>query len=160
MFYIFLDIDGVLNCQRNWHTPFSLNKNCIKTFTKFVDKIKSIHNDVRIVLSSTWRAGKSVNGNDSAQYEALKDILGEYGVKIYDTTPVSNKGRQREIEYYIKRNNVKDYIVIDDDDSLFERPDEINLYVTDYTIGFTDKDIDKAYKMVEKKRPLLKRLFG
>lgn len=30
MYYIFLDIDGVLNTENDWKRPFPLNKKCIK----------------------------------------------------------------------------------------------------------------------------------
>lgn len=60
---------------------------------------------------------------------------------IDDSTPVSSKTRQEEIEYYIRRHNIMDYIVLDDDESLFPWPERINLYITDYNTGLTDKDV-------------------
>lgn len=48
-------------------------------------------------------------------------------LKIYDKTSRSQKSRQEEIEYYIKRNNV-------------------NLYCPNYLTGLTKKDLKNIRK--------------
>ena len=58
----------------------------------------------------------------------------------------SGKSRQDEIEYYIRRNGINDYIILDDDKSLYTDISKVNIYVTDYLMGLTDKDIKKVLK--------------
>ena len=103
-------------------------------------------------MISTWRAGASDKLHESKQIIDLKCSLEKKGIDIFGYTPLSGKSRQLEIEYYIRRNKVKDYIVLDDDISLFENPENINLYVPDFKKGFTKNDIKKAVKMLRKRR--------
>ena len=137
--HIFLDIDGVLNTKSDWTRPYSLNKKCVQEFADFTNSLK----DVKIVLTSSWRAGFSKDGNHLAQISMLVDALEEYGITIYDKTPVTNKGRQAEIEYYMSRNDVTNYLVIDDDVTLFDNPNRLKIYLTDSAVGFRRKDAEK-----------------
>lgn len=114
---------------------FTLNDSCVQCFSKIIKKDKFPH----IILSSTWRAGYSNIGEKSSGNNLSK--LEEYGIVIEDITPISNKTRQEEIEYYIRKNAVKDYIILDDDESLFPWPDRINLYLTDYKTVLTEEII-------------------
>lgn len=143
MFY-FLDIDGVLNKKSDWITPFSINSLCLKNFSKLIESDNNPH----IILSSTWRSGYTNKGIMSARGNNLSVKLEEYGLYIEDSTPITSKTRQEEIEYYIRRHNIVEYIVLDDDESLFPWPERINLYLTDYNTGLTDKDV----KMLLKKK--------
>lgn len=140
--YYFLDVDGVLNCESDWERPFSINLECLKNFITLLEKDKDPH----IILSSTWRVGYTNTGIVSSKSNNLMKMLEEFGFRIEGTTPVSNKTRQEEIEFFIRRNNVTDYIVLDDDDSLFPRPSEINLYITDFRKGLTDNDVKRIIK--------------
>lgn len=58
MFYIFLDIDGVLNRSSDWKKMYTLNTECIRRFADFVKHLKR---EVNIVLTSSWRTGFSYN---------------------------------------------------------------------------------------------------
>lgn len=141
--YYFLDIDGVLNKESDWRKSFTLNPECVKNFKSLVEKDKNPH----IILSSSWRRGVTNTGVQSSQPDILTEQLRSYGITIDGVTPVSNKTRQEEIEYYIRRNEVKDYIVLDDDESLFPRPDEIRLYLTNYKTGLTAVDVKKIRRI-------------
>ena len=141
--YYFLDVDGVLNKESDWRIPFSINEGCLRNFAEILNYDKDPH----IILSSTWRAGYTNTGVMSARGNSLADKLAEYGLSVEDSTPISNKKRQEEIEYYIKRHNIKDYIVLDDDESLFPFGERLNLYLTDYKTGLTEKDV----KLIRKK---------
>lgn len=46
----------------------------------------------------------------------------------------------------IRRHGVGEYLVLDDDPSLFPEPESINLYVVDAEIGLTEKDVKKILK--------------
>ena len=149
MIYVFFDVDGVLNCKDDWKIPFTVNKHCVEAFSELIKKLRK-KEEVRLVIISTWRTGISRTGNDSEQFLHLKNILSEYGLTIYGSTPVSNKGRQAEVEYYIKRNDVNRYVIIDDDLSLFNNPEALNIYMPDYKYGFLIKDIKPVLNMVKR----------
>ena len=141
--YYFLDVDGVLNKESDWRIPFSINKSCLLCFLKLILRDNNPH----IILSSTWRAGYTNTGEISERAGNLSAELKKYGLFIEDSTPLSDKTRQEEIEYYIRRHNISDYVILDDDESLFPWPERINLYLTDYRTGLTDNDIKKLARM-------------
>ena len=147
--YIFLDVDGVLNCRADWRIPFTVNIKCVKVFAEIVKRCRKKYGEVSVVVISTWRAGYSKTGNSAIQYIRLENILEEYGIPIEGITPVSDKGRQAEVEYYIRRNNVEKYIILDDDESMFENPDNLIIYSPDYTTGLAEKDIKKILKILK-----------
>lgn len=95
------------------------------------------------MLISTWKEGFNKD-NNSPQIQHLIDTLSIYGLTINDKTiSVKGKTRQEEIEYYIRRNNIKDYIILDDDISLYNDISKINIYIVDYHTGCTEKDNKK-----------------
>lgn len=148
MFYIFFDVDGVLNKESDWRNKFYIDEYCVDVFAKLCGKIKHKKGSVSLVLISTWRAGISKSGTDSEQIRGLTDKLRARGLTITGQTPVSNKGRQAEVEYYIRRNPVDEYIIIDDDLSLFEEPDKLAIYAPNYKTGLIDSDIKKILKII------------
>jgi len=127
--YYFLDIDGVLNKESDWKHPYTVNLTCLENFKKLL----SHDQHPVIVLSSTWRAN----------LEAITPYI-----KVDDVTPNTSgrKTRQEEIEYYIRRNGIKTYLVLDDDGSLFPNQEKLNIYFTNYKTGLTEADIDKIVK--------------
>ena len=141
LLYIFFDVDGVLNKESDWHNKVYVDPACVKVLGRIKDTLKQTYAEIRFVITSTWRAGVSKSGNDTKQIASLKEHLESVGIQIYDSTPISTKGRQAEICYYIRRNGVNDYVILDDDKSLFEAPEEINLYLTDYKTGLVDQDV-------------------
>lgn len=149
-FYIFFDVDGVLNCKSDWNRRFTLNKSCLNAFGA-LDKHFS---HPIYIISSTWRVGKSENNIQGNPYDDLQRSLASYGIKILGSTPQSNKTRQEEISYYLRRNcnNTQDYIILDDDPSLFSRPDDINLYCTNYNTGLTEKDTSLIIRSIQNRR--------
>ena len=141
--YVFLDIDGVLNKESDWKRSFTINDSCLYQFASLMKTIKEPH----IILSSTWRAGYTNKGAVVEHSDTLSSKFAEYNLIIEDSTPVSNKTRQEEIEYYIRRHSISAYIVLDDDESLFPYPERINLYLTNYKTGITESDIRKLKKI-------------
>ena len=149
--YYFLDIDGVLNKESDWQVPFTINPECAACFVMLLKKDKDPH----VVLSSTWRHGITNSGIKAPKDNNFLEKLEKYGIIIEGSTPISNKTRQEEIEYYIRRNGIKDYLVLDDDESLFPRPEDICIYLTNYKAGLTVADVRAIQKM--KKRS---KIFG
>lgn len=110
MYYIFLDVDGVLNNKKHYkklHKKYGgrfcgeqmpFNPKSLKNLKKLVDKT-----DGRIVLTSSWRLRLECMA-------VLNARLMEYGLKIYSRTPrIMNKNntRGREIYEWVKDFNYK-----------------------------------------------------
>lgn len=148
MIYVFFDVDGVLNKESDWKNKFYIDASCLKVFGELCGKLEKIYGEVRTVLISTWRAGISKSGTDAEQINGLRTSLAQVKIKIYATTPVTDKGRQAEVEYYIRRNQVSKYIIIDDDLSLFDNPKKLKLFVPNYRTGLVQGDIKKIMKLI------------
>lgn len=144
---IFLDVDGVLNCQL-FYTGRDLKQEGGYTENNICRERVSWLNDLcketgaKVVISSTWRMGRAI--------EELKEIFLEVGAtfEIIDKTPVLRDDayvRGNEIAKWIKDNDeligeayydYKDYVIIDDDsDMLYSQRN--NLFLTDTYSGLT-----------------------
>ncbi len=151
---IFLDVDGVLNCEKDWKTPFVLNPQCVEVLGKIAQTFRKKYNRVDIVLSSTWRQGKNGDGRyDKSAFQKLENVLKEMRLSIVGTTPVTGNihTRWEEIEFYIKRNGVGRFIILDDDESLFPNWEECRLpfYITNYKPGLVEADIKRVLNKVK-----------
>ena len=144
--YYFLDVDGVLNKEQDWRKPFTVNESCLNCFKELISRDK----DANIILSSTWRTGLAVTGAMMDKDTPLNEYMKKWGLTIEGITPITNKTRQDEIEYYIRRNGVTKYIILDDDRSLFPRETELNIYFTNYKTGLTSYDVKQILKMIKK----------
>lgn len=132
---IFLDIDGVLNCASDWKRPFTINPDCLYEFKKLL----SLDGQNHIILTSTWKNSFDIS------------FFSKYGITVKDVTKtVPGKTRQEEVEYYIKRHGIKDYVILDDDISLYPNPKELNLYIVNYKTGFTENDFKKLKRLIKK----------
>lgn len=148
MYYIFVDCDGVINKEASWKTsPFFVDENCIQALAELVHKLHT-----KIVLTSTWRAGFDPYGtNHSPQIQHLIDIFHIYDIEIDDITPVTGgKTRSEEIAFYVKRHAIEDYVILDDDASLFSNDNR--LYLVNPKIGLTEKDVKKILKKYKKRK--------
>lgn len=151
--YIFLDIDGVLNNKSDWNKPYMINQKCLNNFVDLCRSLSKKYGIIRIVLTSSWKEGFDKTGNNSPQITNLMEKLNIYGFVISDKTlSASGKSRQDEIEYYIRKNGITDYIVLDDDESLYGDTSRVNICFTDYLKGLTDKDNKKILKMIKRRR--------
>lgn len=110
-----------------------------------LQKLKKKYENIYIVLSSSWRLG--------ANKETLKpllDVLDKNSIQIIGCTPKSNKIRQEEILYYIKRNKIEKYIILDDDQELFPDKNTINIYFVNYLTGLVKNDIKGIINIIKK----------
>jgi hypothetical protein len=118
---IFLDIDGVLNCQVFYDRVGHAGEERLRNICS--ERIGWLNNlcekiEAEVVISSTWRLGVSV--------EALQQTLKEAGATfaVVDKTPhMHSKGvvRGNEIYRWLEENrdsNFKDYVIIDDDSDM------------------------------------------
>lgn len=139
---IFLDIDGVLNCESDWVNKFFIRQSCVKVLGKLAQTMGC----TEIVLSSTWRACEG--GTEPEFYKNLKRLLAEQNLNIVGTTPISsNHTRKEEILYYVKRHDCGQYLILDDDPSVFGTTSDIPIYLTSHLVGLTETDINSVYKM-------------
>ena len=164
IFYVFLDIDGVMNDFAYWkkckersgtskymsmqNYPFNPNSlNNLMLLNKALLKYRAI---MRIVLSSTWRL-------DSESTSIVKSRLAEYGMTIYDKTPQLdrlpldklNSHRSFEIKEWLKNNkNPSKYLILDDDSDIVNNFDKEKYINTDQYYGFNNEKLQEALKKV------------
>ena len=142
---IFLDIDGVLNCEL-----FYKNRKQEGTYAQqsiCTDRVKWLNElckdtGAKVVLSSTWRLGRTI--------EEIREIFTEVGgtFEVIDKTPnLRHEGcvRGNEIYDWIAKNteligclgaNYKDYVIIDDDSDMLLWQAE-HFFKTDNYSGLT-----------------------
>lgn len=109
LFYIFLDIDGVLNNMNYWNECFKrhhikgimsmhcfpFDPKCLNNLMKLNQELKKQNYNVKIVLSSTWR----LNQIDT---EIVNSRLAEYGMIIFaKTISLSSGNRGLEIKNFL-----------------------------------------------------------
>jgi hypothetical protein len=142
---IFLDIDGVLNCEKTPNPrkfPYIVDPSLLGRLNRIVSLTGAT-----VVLSSTWRYDPA--GLFSAKY---------WGIPFSDVIPdMPECARRDEILSWLKsRPDVERYVVLDDeDDELDDLPlfqpsserglsDEIADGIVAYLRGATNKDMRRA----------------
>jgi hypothetical protein len=169
---IFLDFDGVLNShqsfnfwrhkrdQTKWENEMyedwkgSLKEYLAQEFDPIAlnnveDLIREVP-DLKIVVSSTWRLGETV--------ESLKNILSPAKLvsqAVIDVTPrFPGKPRGEEIQDWLNRHpEVTDYVIIDDDSDMLESQKE-NFVHTSTLHGFQYGDKLWAMRILGINHPL------
>lgn len=142
--YIFLDVDGVLNCD----STKALSPNgYVGISDKLVKRLKKIldSTNAKIVLSSDWR----LSNDDDYKYLAQK-LKYKANAEIYSKTPdVSWLRRGYEIRKWLFERNVDNYVILDDikfydfNGSLAE-----HFVLTDPAVGLTDANVEAAIKIL------------
>lgn len=149
---IFLDIDGVLN---NDNTRVFTKNNFYFVDDYLLERLKKIVDETGaiIVLSSDWRTGlvDKLVGEDLAEFE---EKMKEFGMELSGYTPLLDKEkdefgeyhrctRGKEIQQYLDEHpEIGDFVIIDDRFDM--KPNMAHLVNTNYHIGLTEKDVDKA----------------
>jgi len=144
---IFLDIDGVLNTPKNMmdaiekgifpkgNIPMqTVSKDCVRRLRNIVEIT-----DAKIVISSTWRMTMN------AVWRAFA-WCGWDNPPIIGKTGVGNS-RGMEIEDWLKKHPVKNFVIIDDDDSDIHQKE--HLVQTQNEIGLTDEDCQLAINILQ-----------
>ena len=145
MTIIFLDIDGVLRTHLSdlyWSTKLGkpipdlyyqkkLSKESVKNLNEILFYTRS-----KIVITSTWRTQLNL--------QQLKNVLKENGVTgevIGTTSIIGNRGD--EIEEWVNRNRIIDYVVIDDNiNDIINIIPKSKIHKIDNKYGITTKDVD------------------
>lgn len=137
---LFLDIDGVVNCEESakkytWRGIIGIDPNLAFR----IGKIK-MYTDCEVVLSSSWR-----NGNEES-LEYIKNQVCDF----IDVTPNSScRTRGCEIKKWIEDNidyNNRDDLVyaILDDDTDFLLNQKNNFFKTSWKCGITEEIMEKV----------------
>ena len=161
---IFLDIDGVLNCQIFFEKHFSSKKILRKKVqTKEMDKEDYYKSQICVeriewlnslcqkfnavvVVSSTWRKGKT--------FDELQAILNNSGATfkvVGKTCEDDSRIRGVEIERYLRSVDFKGQYVIIDDDSDMLLQQQHNFFQTDNYSGLTPTICHKISLFFESK---------
>jgi len=141
---IFLDCDGVLNSMEcGFGVP---QDDKIQKLSKIVDAT-----DAKIILSSSWRYAERYEDSQGVKmlYNSLVNHLKEFGIFIYDSTPILGTQRGLEIDAWLKssKENIEAFVILDDDDDM--EPHLDHLVKTDYRYGLSDENVKKAIQILE-----------
>lgn len=165
---LFLDFDGVLNSQQSaifWHNKRDQSKWENEMYSSWTGTLKeyiahefcpiALSNmeelcrrvpDLKIVVSSTWRMGETV--------ESLKKILAPAPLvanAIISTTPITrDKSRGEEIHAWIVASDpaeeIEEYVIVDDDRDMM--PHQLPHFVNTSSFhGFTYADMLHALRI-------------
>ena len=148
--YVFLDVDGVLNTEKDWaRKMYSLDPKCVECFCKLLLGISN----PKVVLSSTWRNGIAKDGTTAVHIDDLIKKLAPAEITTLDKTGTSPDGsRSKEIDHYLRRHPEDSYLILDDDIELFEQKEKTpNLYVVSAKTGLTDTDVKKMLALLQKR---------
>jgi hypothetical protein len=153
---IFLDIDGVLNCQDYYTSDRFDRENSTYPLSEIdpfrIELLNYIieNTGAKVVISSAWRHNRTI--------DEMRNIMNECGFKgeIIDFTPSSSCGmclRGNEIHKWIQDNDnmlgkkyhqFRSYVIIDDDSDMLYWQKE-NFFHCDSHSGLTP---NMAYKIV------------
>ena len=149
---IFLDIDGVLI---NIFPPWRADEVDEDGYSKFnealmanLQSLLSFKPDLEIVLSSSRRIGKGLDRLEAIF--AFRGIKGRLIDKIPDPGE-THLSRAQEISRYIEENEVKKFLIIDDDQSLLQLPERYQkgVILTNYREGFNEDCLRAAMAKIE-----------
>lgn len=155
---VFLDVDGVLNCDTTKEKVADYTgTRYIGVDDDLVEKLAKIINatDAEIVLTSSWKTCWDVTmPNDEmepmAKYLVLK--LKKQGLHIIDRTIDRDKGdRGYGIKRWLKRfPEVERWVVLDDQEYLDYEEQGIlpHLIKTSFSCGLTDENVSDAIKFL------------
>lgn len=132
---IFLDIDGVLNCIRDFQM---FGEDYISPL--LVGRLDQIvkNTAAKIVLSSSWRM-------DPKSRHRVTDALRPFDLEIFSCTPVIDMNqRHKEIESWLHSNVVNRFAILDDDSRASLPAFKTSFFQTDPDIGLTQAMVRKA----------------
>lgn len=153
---IFLDIDGVLNCQ-------TTKDYCGLWLGIDDDKIKRLHQiadttSAQIVLTSTWKYDwyrvEKEKQDDLANY--LDRKLAAEGLEILDKTEDLWSDRGAGILRWVKAHQVESFVILDDEPFDYAEQNLLNRVIG--TIegndngGLQDEHVEKAIKILNKNK--------
>lgn len=149
---IFLDIDGVLNSDDYIERQINRGIHCL-VGTEILDtcardRLKlflSENLDVKLVISSSWRWWNV----KTTKEKFMKTRMCTLVPYIIGVTPRSySRRRGQEIDWYVKKHHIKDYVIIDDEDHDIHQKD--HLVKTDYIYGLQERHYKDIKRILRK----------
>lgn len=162
---VFLDIDGVLNSeiwnethQNDISNGVLIDETKVYLLSMIIKATKAV-----IVLHSGWRFW--LNDNLQPMREeaiTLIELFGKYNISIYDKTPdLSNDEIKKTkkfslvkaeeiIKWLGEHKEIEHYLVLDDLD-LHSKEILDHQIRTDFIVGLTEEEVDRAIKMLSDK---------
>lgn len=162
---LFLDFDGVINGYiRDRYTYcitvpipsgcklYYASISCMKYFINLIELCKKYN--YKIVVSSSWRIGNSVEDFNTAFNEMLQVLERTDEIFIGNTASCYGiETRGMEIKNYIETFKVKNYIIVDDED--FDYEEHFNLkkdfVKTDGAFGLRKQNINRLRYLMKYK---------
>lgn len=158
-FYIFLDIDGVLNSKEFFHSDrysdicwmywsYSFDNDIDEVAVKNLNTLLNKVENPTLVLSSDWRVDTS---NERMSY-LLFSAGSKYGITA--RTPfidnISSPVRGYEVAQFIKENWITNNYIILDDVPQFLEEQEPHLILTDPDKGFNKEKLEESIELYSK----------
>jgi hypothetical protein len=151
--YIFLDIDGVMipfdrDSKFDYHKFFDMDEKWSQEAISVLNKICDLHK-CKVVLITSFIRSKS--------FSELKNRLKEVGFNgnIVDELKYhySKGNRFENVSYYVKENDITNYVVIDDKKHDIDKAPEIRPHWcnTRSKDGLKKEDITKIERILNKK---------
>lgn len=113
---LFLDFDGVLNSQDYRDNYGSMGAGIDKSKMPLLKRLVNT-TDAKIVIITSLREYWDKNP-DKCDYfgKVINDTFAEYGLEIYDKTPVSDSGKREDeiLDWIVNNPGIKNYVAIDD----------------------------------------------
>lgn len=139
---IFLDFDGVVNRFDEPESFRKLSPSCVENLNRLVEL-----SDASIIITSSWR-GHIPIVSDLAQ--VLVNAGFKFPEKVIGKTARSFLRRGKEIEEWLKssRYKIESFVILDDDSDM--EPFLDKLVETDFNVGLTMNDVEKAVDILNK----------
>lgn len=149
---VFLDIDGVLNCNNT--TELYLGMTGIEG--RLVEKLRAIVNatGAEIVLVSTWRDYWEPHEKEKQDAEGtyLDLMFQKQGIHISDKTDPNWLFKRGEgILEWLKGKNVESFVILDDEPHDYKELNLEKYWVQTHDVndgGITDEDVLKAVQIL------------
>lgn len=139
---IFLDFDGVLNSEKyvRGKEGLVLDPQCMARLKKIVDATRAC-----IVLTTSWRE----HWQQNALGTQMDVIFGEYGLKIYDKTPLTPGQRPDQIKAWLDAHpETRGYVVLDDRLMYADFLKGRMVKTSNYYDGLDEEDTQRAIRIL------------
>lgn len=145
---IFLDIDGVLNCNKTTRKTMSgytfIGNRQLKNLRHIINMTQA-----KVVLSSDWRYDRD-DPKCNADYLELEAELMRYGIQLYGFTPeLPSAHRGAEIAQWLAEHpEVSSFVILDDRTDI--EPNKDHWVQTVMSCGLGTTEADEAVKILMK----------
>ena len=145
---IFLDFDGVLNCEsyirRSDREGLVINPLKMALLKEIIEFTKA-----KIVLSTSWREHweKSAENCDEIGKQ-INEIFINFGLEIFDKTPKIGKREEEIFAWLEKQDEVENFVVLDDAILSADYLDGHFVKTSDYYGGLDATDVKRVIEIL------------